>query len=136
MGDPGPNAIALQILKRIPARFDDAGCSNAPDAFAGRDLRPYCRIHDWRYCGRCHRAGGMYQYARRFADKELGWNIRDALPWGFRWIGWGYWRATHRFGGMSAWNSCGPTRGELCRHNMPMPPWMVWMAESDCPGGE
>jgi hypothetical protein len=27
-------------------------------------------------------------------------------------------------GGGSAWNSCGPSRGDRCRHNIEQPGWM------------
>ena len=148
MGDPGPHLVAHSILAKIPAEFVDDGCSNSPDGFLhiiskrwlfrwlkrfARSFLWCCKIHDWRYCSRCHRAGSMNQAARKFADKELGWNIRGVLVFLMKWWGWGYFKATSEFGGRRAWNSCGPASGERCRHNMPKPDWMA--ALDDEPAG-
>lgn len=139
MSDPGPSNLAKTILRNIPTQFSDDGCSNAPDGWLlilssqrglawlkrfARSFRWCCRIHDWRYCTRCHPAGSMTRGAQRYADRELGWHVRSILPFGLRWWGWLYWRATNRFGGMSAWDSCGIRAGQFCRHNMPIPRWM------------
>lgn len=128
MSDPGPNATAQQILAKIPQGFVTDGCSSAPDSILGRDLRWCCKIHDWRYCTRAHRAGAMNFKARTYADKELGWHIRDQLPFGLRWVSWLYYRVTYRLGGMGAFNSCGPQVGKRCRHNLKMPDWMKELA--------
>lgn len=130
MNNPGPGVVPRTLLKSFPDDFQDDGCSNAPDSFFGRDLRWCCRIHDWRYCSRGHSPGTMNQSARRFADKELGWNVRSVFRFGFRWLGWAYWRATHRFGGTSAWNSCGPQAGRRCRHNLLQPDWMTRLPQT------
>jgi hypothetical protein len=136
MNDPGPHATARSVLKQIRHDFVDDGCSNSPDGFfmwakrwhwskgLVRSFKWCCKIHDWRYCSRCHPAGTMHQEARTFADTELGWNVRSVLQFTMRWFGWLYWKATSNWGGRRAWNSCGPASGERCRHNMPMPEWM------------
>ena len=144
MGDPGPNATVRYNLAEIPQDFKDDGCSNSPDGFLmvvskrrglrwlkrfARSFKPYCRLHDARYCSRVNPAGTMNQRARTFADKELGRNIRGVLPFSLQWLGWGYFRATSEFGGRRAWNSCGPASGERCRHNLPMPQWMADLQE-------
>jgi hypothetical protein len=123
----------------MPKDFKDDGCSNAPDGFllkvskvrGLRWLRRFarsfwwcCKIHDWRYCGRCHAPGTMNQSARSFSDHELGWNIRGVLPFLLKWTGWVYFRVTSELGGRRAWNSCGPASGKRCRHNILMPDWM------------
>ena len=123
-------AEAQAILDTIPAEFVDDGCSNSPDGWFGFDLRFACRIHDWRYCGRCHRAEFMDQARRHRADAELERNIQSVLPWRWRWVGWFYLRAVHVAGGIEAWDSCGLEEGELCRHRMPLPPWMTITVES------
>jgi len=129
-----PNRIARSILQKIPRRFVTDGCSSAPDSILGRDLRWCCKIHDWRGCTRAHRPGSLTQGACNFAAKELGWNVRSALRLGTRWIGWLYYRVTYRFTEVY-WDSCGPEAGERCRHNLPMPGWMVYYARSDRVGG-
>jgi hypothetical protein len=111
-------------LPKIPPDFVDSGCSNAPDSIFGRPIAWACRIHDWRYCTRAHPAGAMTQRWRQDADRELGANVRGSLPFALRWVGWVYWRATHRFGGDDAFDSCGPEVGERCRHNLARPAWM------------
>ena len=138
MSDPGPNARARWILAEIPKEFEDDGCSNSPDGFLmgiskwrgfrwlkrwARSFKWCCRIHDWRYCSRCQRV--MNRREQTYADKELGRNVRYVIYRGLRWWGWGYYRATNRFGGMSAYNSCGPAAGLLCRHGMEVPQWMA-----------
>lgn len=129
MSERGPNAVACQILAKIPREFGDDGCSNAPDSIFWRSIKWCCRIHDWRYCSRCHSPVAMTRRGRAYADKELGWNVRSALPFTTRWAGWFYYRATARFGGMEAWNSCGPGAGLLCRHGMEVPEWMADLQE-------
>ncbi len=124
-------AAAVQILERIPKRFLDDGCSNSPDSVFGFDFRWACRIHDWEYCSRCHKAGRTTQTNRRFADREIKLFIGSALPWRWRWVRFVYYRVLKVAGGVDAWNSCGHTKGELCRHNMPMPGWMKRLAELD-----
>ena len=116
------------ILRKIPPHFRDDGCSNSPDRWMGWDLRWACRIHDWRYCTRAHRAGTMTALRRARADKELRLNLRAFLPWRWRWLGWAYYVGVWRYGGMGSWDSCDATAGKLCRHNMPMPEWMVYYA--------
>lgn len=115
---------AESVLEKIPARFKDDGCSSSPDSLFGFEFRWACRIHDWRYCTRCHRAGSMTQAARRRGDEELGGNIRSTLPWRWRWVRWIYQTVVRRHGGTSAFDSCGPVVGKVCRHNMSPPSWM------------
>jgi hypothetical protein len=64
--------------------------------------------------------------ARRFADTELRLNLRAFLPWRWRWLGWCYYFAVWRYGGMGAFDSCDARGGERCRHNLPMPEWMAY----------
>lgn len=108
----------------IPSTFVDDGCSNSPDAICGISIREACRIHDWRYCTRGHTHGTMCKEHRRAADKELRANIAKALPWWNQWVRWIYWRAVRRFGSIHAYDTCGVSAGDYCRHNMPMPVWM------------
>lgn len=116
---------ALQAaLDRIPVGFRDDGCSSAPDRLFGRNLRPACRAHDWLYCTRAHPAGALDQAHRQAADRLLGRGVRALLPHGLGWIGWLTWRAVHRWGGVAAFDSCGPEVGPVCRHNLPPPAWM------------
>ena len=133
MGDPGPPVTARTILRKMPPGFLSDGCSHAPDEILGRDLGWCCRIHDWRYCTRAHPAGALTWAAQKFADKELGWNVRGVLPFFLRWIGWAYYRATHRFGGMGSFNSCGAGVGERCRHGLPRPEWMARSPSTPAP---
>lgn len=119
-----PGLIARGLLSEIHKDFQDDGCSGAPDDWFGFDLRYACRIHDWLYCTRAHPAGSMTQERRRYADDLLGALIRHALPWRWRWVGWWYRLAVHRYGGIEAYDSCGPEAGDRCRHNLKQPPWM------------
>jgi hypothetical protein len=66
----------------------------------------------------------MTQAARRRADQELGENIRRSLPWRWRWVGWIYRLGVRRYGGVAAFDSCGPAAGLLCRHGQSQPAWM------------
>jgi len=129
----GIPARARAALELIPPQFLDDGCSAAPDQVFGIDLRWACRLHDWNYCSRAWPAGTLDQAWRHRADRELGAHVRAVLPLGLRWAGWLFWRATHRFGGMQAFDSCGrrplgataaQISAGLCRHGMPMPEWM------------
>ncbi len=120
------SARATEVLSMIPRRFVDDGCSNSPDSIFGFDLRFACRIHDWRYCSRCHPPMNMRQWNRDQADRELKQNIKAALPWRWRWIGWVFRAVVHRYGGTTAWDSCGHKVGHICRHNMKTPDsWAV-----------
>ena len=160
VSDPGPGEVEQRTLTKIPVRFTDDGCSNSPDGFflwakklskrrgfrwlrgLVRSFRWCCKIHDWRYCTRCHPPGSMTKGAQTYADKELGWNVRSVLQFFVKWYGWMYWKVTSELGGRRAWDSCGPASGELCRHGMPMPEWMVklqdWTAypETAAPTGD
>jgi hypothetical protein len=127
-----PPELALELLERIPDEFNDDGCSHSPDRlwwFGWWWFRWACRIHDWRYCGRCHAPGSMNQTARRWADTELGLFIRLSVP-PWAWPVATLYRVTvRRHGGRSAWHSCGPyTWSEdpagLCRHGIARPDWM------------
>jgi hypothetical protein len=115
---------AQRLLDEIPDYFIDDGCSNSPDTIWGFDLRPFCKIHDWRYCGRSHPAGTMHYANKLVADDELAENIGSALPWRWRFVRILYLRGVQIGGGFDAWNSCGPEDGELCRHNVELPAWM------------
>ena len=113
--------VAQRIYDSIPERFVDDGCSNSPDGWFGFNFRWACRIHDWKYCSRCHPLVSMTQYYRKLADKELQRNISASLPWRWKWVSRIYKFEVRRHGGTSAWNSCGPRVGALCRHNMRWP---------------
>jgi len=124
---------ARAVLALIPTEFVDDGCSNSPDRWFRFNFRWACRVHDWRYCTRCHPPYEMTQDGRHFADEELATNIRMSLPWRWRWLRFVYEFAVYRYGGVEAWNSCGYRRGERCRHNMTLPPWL--MAPESLPDG-
>ena len=117
--------LARHMLDEIPRGFVDDGCSNARDSIFGFDFRFACRIHDHAYCTRRWPAGHMTQAHRRVADENLGMMIRAVLPRRWRWVGWWYRRGVHLGGGVSAFDSCGPTQGDLCRHGMSKPEWMA-----------
>jgi hypothetical protein len=125
-----PSVKACALLEAIPDEFNDDGCSSSPDRmwwFGWWWFRWACRIHDWRYCGRCHPPGTMNQAARRRGDIELGGFIRQSVPtWAWP-VASLYRLAVRRHGGRSAWNSCGPTAENaagLCRHGIGQPQWM------------
>ena len=111
---------AVLTLAGIPRGFMDDGCSNSPDEWFQFNFRWACRIHDWRYCTRCHPADEMTQTHRHAADKELAANIRASLPWRWGWLRYVYLFGVWRYGGVNAWNSCGPEVGTMCRHGMPL----------------
>lgn len=119
-----PGGVALGLLQQIPAGFVDDGCSSAPDELFGFDFGYACRIHDWLYCTRAHAAGTMTAAHRAYADGMLGELVREALPWRWRWVGWIYRAAVHRYGGIDAFDSCGLEAGPLCRHGLAPPGWM------------
>ncbi len=116
---------ALDVLDLIPDNFVDDGCSNAPDSIFGFEFGWACRIHDWRYCTRAHPAGAMTSYARELADGELAVNIRQTLPWRWRWVRFVYRFFVHRYGGIDAYDSCGPHVERRCRHRLQRPAWFA-----------
>lgn len=113
-----------RMLELVPDAFVDDGCSAAPDRLFRVNLRPACRVHDWLYCTRAHPAGHLDQAHRTRADQWLGRWVRALLPLGLGWVGWLYWRATHRFGGTAAYDSCGLEAGDRCRHGLEAPAWL------------
>ena len=120
-----PSDLLCTKLEQIPDEFVDDGCSNVRDGFLGWNFRPACRAHDADYCTRLWPAGAMTQAHRTVADRDLRDGIKAMLPWRYRWVGWCYRLGVHLGGGVSAFDSCGPTSGGRCRHNMPMPQWMA-----------
>ena len=122
---------ARLLLRSIPSRFRDDGCSRSFDSWFGFDFRPYCRIHDWSYCTRCHRPGRLTAQYRLYADRRLRRFLSAATPLRWRWLKWFYWAGVHLGGGISAFDSCGPDAGVLCRHDMPMPEWMERVAKEE-----
>jgi len=119
-----PPPWLCERLEKIPDEFKDDGCSNSRDSIFGFDFSEACRDHDHRYCTRCWTAGAMTQTHRHDADMDLRKGIRAMLPWRYRWAGWWYRLGVHWGGGISAFDSCGPTKGDICRHGMPKPEWM------------
>ena len=71
----------------------------------------------------------MNQERREFADRALRQHARELLPWWLNLAPLVLYFGVRAGGGGEAWNSCGPTRGERCRHNMPMPDWMKTLVE-------
>ena len=122
---PIPPRAARILAEEIPEHFLDDGCSNSPDRIFGFDFRWSCKIHDWRYCGRCHPAGTMHYQNKLTADQELRENLKASLPWRWRWVSRVYWRGVQIGGGFDAWNSCGPENGDACRHGIARPTWML-----------
>lgn len=129
-------AAALTLLKQIPVHFRDDGCSASPDAWFGFYFRWACRIHDWRYCTRCHPPGTMTGRAKRQADRELREGVKASLPWRWKWIGRVY-EAAVRTNVNGSFDTCGPVPEEatdyqrksgLCRHGVPAPNWMLRLA--------
>jgi len=120
---PTPST-ALVKLKRIPENFIDDGLTLFPDNWFGFNFKWAGRIHDWRYCTRCHSPGVMCVADKEAADWEIKWNVAAALPWRWSWLGTvvkiGVWR-----GGYGSYNSCGPLVGIRCRHWQTMPDWMT-----------
>jgi hypothetical protein len=136
----------------MPPSFVDDGCSNVPDRFLiilarlrlARlyDLRPLCRIHDWRYCTRAQPQGSMSADAQRDADAQLREFMREYLPRLLDFTAGVYFRGL-LVGGPYAFDSCGPhprgcTAGQLaqglCRHALPRPAWMPLPAPTRAPG--
>ena len=128
--------LMRDLLDSIPRDFIDDGCSNVRDSLVGYDFRAACRIHDWAYCTRCWSAGSMTQAHREWADQNLKLFIKAMLPWRMRWVGWWYRAGVHLGGGISAFDSCGPTRGSRCRHGMSMPDWMKYKRQATMSEGE
>lgn len=107
----------------IPWNFIDDGMTAFPDNLFGWKLAAYGRVHDWLYCSRSHPRGTMSKKHRRLADKVLRSALAAEAPRGLRWIPRLVFRAVRMFGAPS-YDSCGPDRGELCRHGMRIPVWM------------
>jgi hypothetical protein len=115
----------ILIGKHHPG-FEDDGLSFFPDwIFRHWNLCKAGRIHDWHYCSRCHAAGTMNQTRRDLADKYIKQHARELLPWLLRPISHLLRGGVFIGGGIRAWNSCGPSAGDRCRHNMKQPVWMV-----------
>jgi len=123
-----PIDFYLTYIPNITPDFVDDGLSGFPDwiyrLILRHNLTPAGRVHDWHYCTRCHRRGTMNQAHRKFADMALLEHVKELLHW-HGWVTpWVLYFAVRWFGGGSAWNSCGDTQGERCRHNMRQPTWM------------
>lgn len=116
---------AIDVIQAIPAHFHSDCCSGGPDHVLGVGIKHHCRAHDAAYCQRLWPAGSLDQQWRDAADRQLGVEIRSELPYCLKWIGWLYFRGTHRFGGDNAYASCGPLAGDRCRHNIERPDWML-----------
>ncbi len=116
----------LEVIRNEHANFLDDGLSGGfPDWLYYRfRLGLAGRVHDWHYCSRCHPQGTMNQAARRFADRALIAHARELLPWWLPLAPIILYLGVRLGGGTSAWNSCGSTRGDRCRHNITQPVWM------------
>ncbi len=115
-----------RIADRWPDFRDDGLSGGFPDWLYGRHkLTLAGRVHDWHYCGRVHRQGTMNQNHRLFADLALRVHARELLPWYLRLAPWVLYAGVRIGGGGDAWNSCGPTKGDRCRHRVIMPLWMI-----------
>lgn len=121
---------AKRLLELIPAEFSDDGCSNAPDGIFGFDFKWACRIHNWSYCTRCHGPGTRTHLVKVQADNRLKRHIDQSLPFRWSWVKYVYYTAVWRYGGMGAFNSCGPEVGFKCRHQMVMPEWMLKISKT------
>ena len=115
----------LNLITLAYPDFDDDGLSWFPDwIYARWNLHLAGRVHDWQFCTRCHPPGSMTREAEKFSNRALRVHSRELLPW---WI-----RATPfilyygvKLGAHSSWDSCGPTKGKRCRHNIRKPVWML-----------
>lgn len=107
------------MLTRVPAEFVDDGCSNSLDSVLGFSFRWACRLHDWYYCSRCWPEGAMTHGHKVTGDLYLERFIRASLPLPLKWVGLGY-QLVVMVAAFRAYNSCGPEKGERCRHNMPI----------------
>jgi len=107
--------------------FEDDGLSGGfPDwVYAGYRLSDAGRVHDWHYCSRAHKRGTMNQEHRLFADLALRQHARELLPWYLGFAAFVLYFGVRWGGGKAAWNSCGPSVGTLCRHNLAAPRWMA-----------
>ena len=114
----------VYVLAHIPEGFVTDCCSSSPDVIFGVSLKPFCRAHDAAGCQRLWPPGTMTLKWRHGADRQLGIEIRAALPWTVRWIGWIYWIAVWQYTHDLMWNRCGPAEGNLCCHGQPRPTWM------------
>ena len=74
----------LAVIRSYFPGFCDDGCTTSPDGILGYDFSWACRIHDWRYCTRCHPPDSMSQLARRFAD-EVSSSPSSLLVISIRW---------------------------------------------------
>jgi hypothetical protein len=116
----------LEMIDQHFPDFVDDGLSCFPGwMFRRWRLRRAGRKHDWDYCSRCHPPGSMNQAARARADAAIKANAKDILPWILHPVSYLLRGGTSLFGGIRAWNSCGPSAGERCRHNMKQPVWML-----------
>lgn len=122
---------AKRLLDLIPADFNDDGCSNSPDSIFGFDFKWACRIHNWSFCTRCHPPGTRTYAAEAQANIRLKRHIDAALPFRWSWVKYVYYTAVWRYGGMGAFNSCGPEAGFRCRHGQVQPKWMRDLERSD-----
>lgn len=121
---PIPKEASALLRGSVPASFKDDGCTNSPDSIFGFDFKWACRIHDWRYCTRCHDPGSMTYETKLRADMELKRHFKSSLPLRWRWIRYVYYAGVLAGGGFNAFDSCGPEEGETCRHDVTSPQWM------------
>lgn len=116
---------ALDLLDRIPARFQDSTVTYSPDSIMRNGLGWMCRIYDWRLCSRCHAQDAM-PIDKKIHYVELKEHIGLKTPWYRYWSRLLYWklRRVVKPKAEKAYDACGYSAGHLCRHNMPIPLWM------------
>ena len=119
----------LERIEQVPDEFKSDGCSNSPDRWLGWDYRPYCLVHDWEHCTRCHIPEKMNNAHRMESNARLLRGLDAATPWRWGFVKHAYYSMVHLFSGVRSWDSCDHSVGDLCRHNMAQPDWML--AEQD-----
>ena len=122
---------AKRLLELIPKDFISDGCSDSPDSLFGFNFTWACKIHDWSFCTRCHNPGTRTYAAEAQANSRLKRHIDSALPFRWSWVKYIYYTAVWRYGGMGAYNSCGPEAGFRCRHGQLQPEWMKVLERPD-----
>jgi len=115
-------------LDTIPEGFKGDGMSGFPDSILGWSLFESSKIHDFRYCGRCHPKTEMTKAKLRDADCELADNVDYQMPTGLNWLVSRIVYGGVRIGGWVSYDTCGEqpvgvslsqNAAGLCRHDIP-----------------